>query len=62
MAGVPFYAGGAGGGLSAEFEDELEEDEGEVAAGGVACEDDLGGGDWCVGGARGWGEEGEVGY
>ncbi len=55
--GVPFYARG---GLPVEFEDELEECEAEVAAGGVAGEDDLRAGDCGVRRAGGWGEEGEV--
>lgn len=44
-----------------EGEEEKEEAEAEVAAGGVAGEDDVRGGDRGVEGARGWGDEGEIG-
>ncbi len=54
--------GGVWWGLAVEFEDQLEEREADVAAGGVAGEDYLGGGDGAVWGAWGWGEEGEIGY
>ncbi len=47
--------------LTSEFEEGLQKDETEVAAGAVAAEDDVVWGDGLVEGSWWWVEEGEVG-